>query len=117
VRLPSNTHLLYHIIFSTKNREPSIDNDLRTRLHAGTCGISLFHAEGLFRPFRARGLRDINPGLEPAGDWSLRLVLAGRFSALGYDAVARSGLIHGRFAGLTVFLGSLTTTSPSAWSI
>jgi REP element-mobilizing transposase RayT len=35
----SLTTLLYHIIFSTKNREPTIDQDLRPRLHFYIGGI------------------------------------------------------------------------------
>jgi REP element-mobilizing transposase RayT len=35
----SLTHLLYHIIFSTKNREPTIDAELPPRLHCYIGGI------------------------------------------------------------------------------
>ena len=51
----SLTHLLYHIIFSTKQREPTIDANLRPRLHAYIGGI-INEAHG--KPIVVGGVED-----------------------------------------------------------
>ncbi len=51
----SLTNLLYHIIFSTKNREPLIHADLRPRLHDYLGGILL---ESGCKPVITNGVED-----------------------------------------------------------